>query len=264
MLVQTMNNNFTGRVAIVTGSSRGIGRAIAETLASGGAQVVVNYAKDSEGAEKTVDTIVSNGNTASVFQADVSVLSQSEDLINYTLDKHGNLDILVNNAGTTRDQLIMRMSEEDWENGINGTINGVFRCTREVIPIMEKNGEGNIINISSMYGKVSPDPSIYEDSLLNSLPNYGAGKAAVIQYPRFLACHLAKKRIRVNSVSPGPFPQEEVQQNIEFINRLKKKIPMGRIGLPHELKGVIVFLASDASSFITGENILVDGGWTAW
>ena len=115
-----------------------------------------------------------------------------------------------------------------------------------------------------MYGKVSPDPSIYEDSLLNSLPNYGAGKAAVIQYTRFLACHLAKKRIRVNSVSPGPFPQEEVQQNIEFINRLKKKIPMGRIGLPHELKGVIVFLASNASSFITGENILVDGGWTAW
>ena len=100
-----MNNDFTGKVAIVTGSSRGIGRAIAETLAAGGTQVVVNYAKDLEGAKKTVDAIVSKGNTASMFQADVSVLSQAEDLINYTLDKYGNLDILVNNAGTTRDQL---------------------------------------------------------------------------------------------------------------------------------------------------------------
>ena len=115
-----------------------------------------------------------------------------------------------------------------------------------------------------MYGKVSPDPSIYEESGFNSLPSYGAGKAAIIQYTKFLACHLAKKRIRVNSVSPGPFPQEDVQKNVEFINRLKKKIPMGRIGLPDELKGIMIFLASDASSYITGENILVDGGWTAW
>ena len=156
------------------------------------------------------------------------------------------------------------MSEEDWETGINGTINGVFRCTREVIPIMEKNGEGSIINISSMYGKVSPDPSIYEESGFNSLPNYGAGKSAIIQYTKYLACHLAKKRIRVNSVSPGLFPKEEVQKNVKFINQLKKKVPMDRIGLPDELKGTIIFLASNASSYITGENILVDGGWTSW
>lgn len=256
--------NLEGKVAVVTGGTGHLGRSMSEGLAEAGAHVYIT----SRDKEKALITKNSFSNEIE-DKVDVEVLDNLstesvKNCFNRIKNNSNKIDILVNNAGYVSSADFENMSEEDWENGINGTINGVFRCTREVIPIMEKNGEGNIINISSMYGKVSPDPSIYEDSLLNSLPNYGAGKAAVIQYTRFLACHLAKKRIRVNSVSPGPFPQEEVQQNIEFINRLKKKIPMGRIGLPHELKGVIVFLASDASSFITGENILVDGGWTAW
>jgi len=256
--------NLEGKVAVVTGGTGHLGRSMSEGLAEAGAHVYIT----SRDKEKALITKNSFSNEIE-DKVDVEVLDNLstesvKNCFNRIKNNSNKIDILVNNAGYVSSADFENMSEEDWENGINGTINGVFRCTREVIPIMEKNGEGNIINISSMYGKVSPDPSIYEDSLLNSLPNYGAGKAAVIQYTRFLACHLAKKRIRVNSVSPGPFPQEEVQQNIEFINRLKKKIPMGRIGLPHELKGVIVFLASNASSFITGENILVDGGWTAW
>ena len=146
-LVLTMNNDFTDRVAIVTGSSRGIGRAIAETLAAYGAHVVVNYAKDLEGAEKTVDTIISQGNSATLFQADVSVLSEAEGLINYTLDKYGNLDILVNNAGTTRDQLLMRMSEEEWDLVLRVNLKSTFNCCKTAVKSMMRNRYGRIVNM---------------------------------------------------------------------------------------------------------------------
>jgi len=129
---------------------------------------------------------------------------------------------------------------------------------------LEKSQNPSIINISSIYGEVSPDPSIYEDSGYNSPPQYGSGKAAIIQFTRYAACHLAKKGIRVNSISPGSFLKPEVQKNQNFVNNLKKKIPLGRIGDPDELKGAVVFLASKSSSYITGENIHVDGGWIAW
>jgi gluconate 5-dehydrogenase len=129
---------------------------------------------------------------------------------------------------------------------------------------MEAKKQGVIINISSMYGIVSPDPRIYGDSGYNNPPDYGAGKAGIIQFTKYAACHLAAKGIRVNAVSPGPFPGAEVQKNEAFITNLKNKVPLGRIGQPADLKGVVVFLASDASSYITGQNIIVDGGWTVW
>jgi gluconate 5-dehydrogenase len=121
--------------------------------------------------------------------------------------------------------------------------------------------------LSSFWGQlqlVSPDPSIYGDSGFDNPPNYGAGKAAIIQFTRFAACHLGKKGIRVNAIAPGPFPNEKVQQNTQFIENLKRKNPLGRIGYPDDIKGAVVFFASDASSFITGAVLPVDGGWTAW
>lgn len=256
--------NLKGKVAVVTGGTGHLGRSMVEGLAEAGAYVYI-CSRDKEKALITKNSF----SDKIVNKVDVEILDiLSAESVKKCFDRIKNnsnkIDILVNNAGYISVGNFENMSDEDWETGINGTINGVFRCTREVIPIMEKNGEGSIINISSMYGKVSPDPSIYGESGFNSLPNYGAGKAAIIQYTKYLACHLAKKRIRVNSVSPGPFPKEEVQKNIEFINQLKKKVPMGRIGFPDELKGTVIFLASNASSYITGTNILVDGGWTSW
>jgi len=115
-----------------------------------------------------------------------------------------------------------------------------------------------------MYGVVSPDPRIYGDSGYDNPPNYGAGKAAIIQFTRYAACHLAAKGIRVNAISPGPFPNPKVQENKWFISNLKNKVPLGRIGQPGDLKGAVVFLASEGSSYITGQNIVVDGGWTVW
>jgi gluconate 5-dehydrogenase len=256
--------NLNGKIAVVTGGTGHLGKSMAEGLAEMGAHVFITS------REKAKALAIKNS-----FSEEVKDRIDAEELNILSLDSikkcfdriknnSNKIDILVNNAGSVPSGNYENMSEKVWEDGMNGLINGVFRCTKEIIPIMEKNGEGSIINIASMYGVVSPNPSIYGESGFNSLPNYSASKAAVIQYTKYLACHLAKKRIRVNAVSPGPFPKEEVQKNVEFMNQLKMKVPMGRIGLPDELKGVIIFLASNASSYITGENILVDGGWTSW
>ena len=131
--------------------------------------------------------------------------------------------------------------------------------------ISAKHGGASIINIASMYASVSPDPKIYGDSGENNPPYYGAAKAGLIQLTRYLACHFAPERIRVNAISPGPFPVEDgTESSRKFINKLKRKVPLGRVGHPSELCGAVLFLSSDASSYVTGANIPVDGGWTAW
>tara|TARA_B110000467_G_C18332988_1_gene494887 strand:- start:45 stop:836 length:792 start_codon:yes stop_codon:yes gene_type:complete len=256
--------NLEGKVAVVTGGTGHLGKSIVEGLVEAGAYVYI-CSRNEKKALKIKSTF-SKDISKKLDVAEIDILSTEsvKNCFEKIKNKSEKIDILINNAANIVTGNFENMTEKDWEAGINGSINGVFRCTNEVIPIMEKNGSGNIINISSMYGVVSPNPAIYENSGRNSLPNYGAGKAAVIQYTKYLACHLAKKSIRVNAVSPGPFPNEEVQKNVEFMNQLKMKVPMGRIGLPNELKGVIIFLASNASSYITGENIIVDGGWTSW
>ena len=251
MLVQTMNNDFTDRVAIVTGSSRGIGRAIAKTLAANGAQVVVNYAKDLEGAEETVDAIVSNGNVASLFQADVSVLSQAEDLINYALDKYGTLDILVNNAGTTRDQLIMRMSEEDWDLVLRVNLKSIFNCCRIAVKPMMRKRYGRIVNISSVSGIAGNAGQT----------NYAASKSGVIGFSRSLARETASRKITVNVVAPGFIPTS-LTNNLsdDLKEQTLAHIPLGRWGEPEEVAEAVVFLAGETAGYITGQVINVDGG----
>jgi len=251
MLVQTMNNDFTDRVAIVTGSSRGIGRAIAETLAANGAQVVVNYANDLEGAEETVDAIVSKGNVASLFQADVSVLSQAEDLINYALDKYGTLDILVNNAGTTRDQLIMRMSEEDWDLVLRVNLKSIFNCCRIAVKPMMRKRYGRVVNISSVSGIAGNAGQT----------NYAASKSGVIGFSRSLARETASRKITVNVVAPGFIPTS-LTNNLsdDLKEQTLAHIPLGRWGEPEEVAEAVVFLAGETAGYITGQVINVDGG----
>ncbi len=176
----------------------------------------------------------------------------------------GKLDVLVNSAVYSKGQAPENLTDEEWSSGIDGNLNSVYRCIREIIPYLKYKG-GRIINVSSMYGMVSPDFHIYKDSpaFLNP-PHYGAAKAGVLQLTRYFACYLGKYGITVNTVTPGPFPGEAVQQDEPFMQHLKHKNPLGRIGKPDELKGAFVYLASDASSFMTGQNMVIDGGWTAW
>ncbi|MFC1644083.1 SDR family oxidoreductase [Candidatus Omnitrophota bacterium] len=252
------------KVAIVTGGAGHLGAAISESLAEAGAKVVV-AGRNLEKAVKKADELSKKYNTECMgLVMDISSLSSVKNAMKEIKKKMKKIDLLVNNAYFSGSGRIESMSEKEWAKGIDGTVSGVFRCSQAVIPYMAKAGGGAIINIASMYGMVSPDPSIYDNTGFNNPPNYGAGKAAIIQFTRFEACHLADKNIRVNSISPGAFPDKKVQSDKKFISKLKKKIPARRIGEPNDIKGAVLFLASEASSYVTGVNLIVDGGWTAW
>lgn len=176
----------------------------------------------------------------------------------------GRIDVLINNANYFRGAPPMAISDQDWEYSMDGGINSVYRCIREVGPYFEKQGQGNIINIASMYGMVSPDFSVYQQApkSLNP-PHYGAAKAAIIQLTKYFAHYLGAGGVRVNAISPGPFPNTEVQQNRHFMQELERRTALGRIGDPQDLIGPTAFLCSPASAYVTGHNLVVDGGWTA-
>lgn len=256
--------DLSHKVAIVTGGYGHLGTSISEALAEAGADVYI-VGKNKEKCIEIANLIQKSVNSKITgLELDISSTKSIEDCFNQIIEKSSKIDILVNNASYAISEKLEDMTSENWQQGIEGTINGVFRCTKAVLSYMKNNNSGSIINISSMYGIVSPDPSIYLKNNFNNSPSYGSGKAGIIQFSRYCACYLAKNGIRVNTISPGPFPNTDVQKNQDFISELEKKTPMGRIGKPHEIKGAIVFLASNASSYVTGQNISVDGGWTAW
>lgn len=179
--------------------------------------------------------------------------------------KEGKIDVLINNAVYSRGQSPEKMTDDDFTFGIQGALNSTFVCIREIIPYQKKQNFGKIINISSMYGMVAPDFSVYETSP-NSLnpPHYGAAKAGIIQLTKYYASYLGKNNIQVNSITPGPFPSVNVQtNNKEFIVKLAEHTMLNRIGRPEDMIGAIVLLSSKASDYITGQNIIVDGGWTS-
>ncbi|MDP3791541.1 MAG: SDR family oxidoreductase [Candidatus Omnitrophota bacterium] len=256
------------KVAVVTGGAGHLGSSMSDCLAQAGARVVV-AGRDIKKCGSAATTLMRKYKTISLgIEIDISSAESVKETMSLISRKMGGVDILVNNAyfghrGSFKCDM-MSMSEDMWNCGIDGTAGGVFRCTQAVIPYMQKRGSGSIINISSIYGIVSPYSGIYGKSELNNPPAYGAGKAAILQFTRYAACHLASKHIRVNSITPGAFPSRDIQKNKGFMSNLKNKIPLGRIGNPEDLKGALLFLASDASSYVTGSNIVVDGGWTAW
>ncbi|MBD2012922.1 3-oxoacyl-[acyl-carrier-protein] reductase [Microcoleus sp. FACHB-53] len=237
------------RVAIITGASRGIGRATALALASEGAKVVVNYATSSPAAEEVVAAITDMGGNAIALQADVSKLDQVDALVNQTLEKLGRVDILVNNAGITRDTLLLRMKPEDWQAVIDLNLTGVFLCTRAVSKVMLKQKSGRIINITSVAGQMGNPGQA----------NYSAAKAGVIGFTKTVAKELATRGITVNAVAPG-FIATDMTSGLKS-DEILKYIPLGRYGAPEEVAGMIRFLAADpAAAYITGQVFNVDGG----
>lgn len=243
---------LAGKVAVVTGASRGIGRAIAEDLAAHGAKVVINYNASSASAEEVVAAIVANGGEATAVQADVSQFDAAQELIKTAIDTYGQIDILVNNAGTTRDTLLPMMKEDQWDTVINTNLKSVFNCCKAAVrPMMRKKQGGRIINISSAVALIGQ----------GGQTNYAASKAGIIGFSKSLAKEVGSRDITVNVITPGFFPTaltEVLDDNI--VNESKKLIPLGRWGKLPEVGYLVSFLASDKAAYITGQVISVDGG----
>lgn len=240
-----------GKVALVTGASRGIGRAIAITLAKAGAAVVVNYAGNVAAAKEVEQIIVSAGGKVMLVQADIADSESVDAMIQQTMAEFGRIDILINNAGITRDGLLMRMKESDWNVVIQTNLTGVFYCTKAVSKIMMKQRIGRIINMTSVVGLTGNAGQA----------NYAAAKAGVIGFSKSMAKELASRGITVNLVAPG-FIQTDMTAVLsdKIKDDMVKNIPLARMGSPEDVAQAVLFLASDNASYITGQTINVDGG----
>jgi 3-oxoacyl-[acyl-carrier protein] reductase len=245
-----MKFNLKNKIAIVTGASQGIGKIIAFELAKSGAHVVC-ISRNKKAIESTVDEITQNNGKASSFPCDVSDSDAFMKIILEIIEKNDKIDILVNNAGITRDSLLMRMSNEDWDDVINTNLKGAFSCTKAVMRYMMKNKFGRIINITSIVGLTGNAGQA----------NYAASKAGLIGMTKSIAKEVASRGITANCIAPGWIETSMTDiLNEEVKNKLLSQIPMGKIGSPDDIANTVIFLASDEAGYITGQTITVDGG----
>jgi NAD(P)-dependent dehydrogenase (short-subunit alcohol dehydrogenase family) len=251
------------RVALLTGAAGHLGQAMATGLSQAGATVVLV----GRNAEKLA-ALQARLPKSEIMPLDLTAVDTVPKITSYVQQHHQRLDILINNAYSGRTGTITSSLASDFELAQRLCVELPFRLVQECLPLLKAStasSGASVINIASMYGTVSPAPEIYGDSGMDNPPYYGAAKAGMIQLTRYLACHLAEDNIRVNSISPGPFPSSVVQESQPaFLESLRHRVPMKRIGSPEELAGAVLFLASDASSYVTGVNLAIDGGWTAW
>ncbi|MCQ2372502.1 MAG: 3-oxoacyl-[acyl-carrier-protein] reductase [Phascolarctobacterium sp.] len=240
-----------GKKALVTGASRGIGKAIALALAAEGADVVVNYAGSKAAAEAVAAEIEAMGRKALVVQADISSNEAATAMVDQAVKEFGRIDILVNNAGITRDGLLMRMKEEDWDAVLTTNLKGVFNCTKAAVKYMMKQKAGHIVSISSVVGLTGNAGQA----------NYAAAKAGVIGFTKAVAKEVAARGITVNAVAPG-FIQTDMTAvlNEKQVEAMLATIPLKKLGQPEDIAKAVIFLASDDANYITGQTLHVDGG----
>lgn len=246
-----MSLTLKGKTCLVTGGSRGIGKSIALKLAEYGADVAITYARSADAANEVKSEIEKFGSKAKVFQADAVDLSRTEEVINEIVNDWEKLDVVVNNAGITKDNLILRMSEEQWDDVITTNLKSIFNYSKAAAKPMMRNRGGSIINISSVVG-ISGNAG---------QSNYAASKAGIIGFTKSYAKELASRNIRANVIAPGYITTDMTGQLDEkVLEGIKAETPLGRAGEAEEVANAVLFLASDLSSYITGETIRVDGG----
>jgi len=251
------------KTVFITGGAGHLGTAMCEALAELGANIVIG-SRDQEKSSSIAKALNEKfGVQASAVELDITDPDNVETALGLIEKKHGSLDILINNAWSGKKNSFESISIDDWRYDIEVCLNGVFYTVKKAFPYL-KQSKGVIVNVASMYGHVAPDYRMYAGTDHANPPSYGAAKAGVIQLTKYLASFLAPHSIRVNAISPGPFPFSSILNNAAFIGALEAKTMLNRIGNPEDLKGPIALLCSDAGGYITGQNICVDGGWTAW
>ena len=251
--------DLTGQTVLLTGGYGHLGRAIAAGLLAHGARVVVlgrHEASFEQAFPERTDLL-------SFIQCDVADTASVQAAYRRSHARHGLPSVLINNAFYSRGQQPDALPDADFALGLDGSVGTAYRCLREVLPYLRERGAGKVINVASMYGVVAPDFAAYDahPQFLNP-PHYGAGKAAIIQLTKYFASYLGPENIQVNCVSPGAFPADAVRAEAEFEGELRRRIPLERVGEPQDLAGAFVFLSSAAANFVTGHNLVVDGGWT--
>jgi gluconate 5-dehydrogenase len=253
--------DLSNKVILITGGYGFLGKAITESLAYHGAIIYV-LGRDGNKFKECFGEYVKDGKIK-FCSCDISKATDISAAFKKVEKVEERIDVLINNAFYSKGQSPENMTDEEWSYGLEGSLTSMFKGIREIIPYLKKNNGGKIINVSSMYGMVAPDFEVYRNhpNFLNP-PHYGAAKAGVIQLTKYYASYLGRFNINVNAVTPGPFPSNEVKKSQDFVESLSEKTCLGRIGLPEDLGGAFVFLASNASDYVTGQNIVVDGGWT--
>ena len=244
--------DLSGKICIVTGGSRGIGRGICLELARDGANIIVNYSSDEKAAAQVVSEVESLGKKARMYKADVSSFEQVSKMVEYVYNEFKRIDILVNNAGIAKDMLLLRMTEEDWNRVININLKGIFNTSKACVKYMVKQREGKIINISSIIG-------IYGNA---GQVNYAAAKAGIIGFTKSLAKEVGSRGITVNAVAPGFIKTDMTLSLLKKDAEISDKIPLKRVGTPEDVAYTVAFLASKKADYITGHVLAVDGGLT--
>ncbi len=245
---------LTGKVALVTGASRGIGAAIASRLARAGAKVAVNYHFSRDAAASVVDDITSEGGEALLLEGDVSQDGFAESAVKQVIDKWQRIDILVNNAGINRDRLLLRMSPDEWDQVLEVNLRGAFLCTKYVLPHLIRQHSGRVVNISSVVG-ISGNPG---------QANYAAAKAGLIGFTKAVAREVASRKVTINALAPGFITTGMAEELPEDTRKqIMGRIPMGQFGTPEDVAEAALFLCTDGAAYITGQVLAIDGGLIA-
>ena len=246
-----MDTRRSAKVALITGGSRGIGRSIGIRLAKDGIHVVINYRNNRTYADEVVAEVEAQGGKAIAIQADVSIELEVKKMVDNVQNLLGSIDILINNAGIRKDQLIVRMTEANWDSVLDTNLKGAFLCSKAVLPKMMKNRYGRIINISSIVG-LSGNPGQV---------NYAASKAGIIGLTKTIAREVASRNITSNAIAPGYIDTDMVKELANDLReRIQSMIPLGRLGTPYDIAGMVAFLCGEEATYITGQVIGIDGG----